>query len=75
MGTEAESNGWAAGDDRIELRAQIESGLRGQRVTVLASGDPMLFGIGATLAGRIPPDEMTVLDESLDAWLKAKRSA
>ncbi|MEO5375898.1 MAG: precorrin-6y C5,15-methyltransferase (decarboxylating) subunit CbiE [Alphaproteobacteria bacterium] len=33
----------------------------GQRVVVLASGDPMLHGIGATLARRLPPGEMTVV--------------
>jgi precorrin-6Y C5,15-methyltransferase (decarboxylating) len=35
--------------------------LRGNRVCVLASGDPMWFGIGATLARRIPVAEMTVV--------------
>jgi precorrin-6Y C5,15-methyltransferase (decarboxylating) len=35
--------------------------LRGQRVCVLASGDPMWFGIGATLAKRFPVGAMTVL--------------
>jgi precorrin-6Y C5,15-methyltransferase (decarboxylating) len=35
--------------------------LRGRRVCVLASGDPMWFGIGATLAGVFPQDEMTVV--------------
>ena len=35
--------------------------LRGHRVCVLASGDPMWFGIGATLARRFDPAEMTVL--------------
>jgi precorrin-6Y C5,15-methyltransferase (decarboxylating) len=34
---------------------------RGRRVCVLASGDPMWFGIGATLAGAFPPDETTVV--------------
>jgi precorrin-6B C5,15-methyltransferase / cobalt-precorrin-6B C5,C15-methyltransferase len=34
---------------------------RGRRVCVLASGDPMSYGIGATLARRIPPDEMIVV--------------
>jgi precorrin-6B C5,15-methyltransferase / cobalt-precorrin-6B C5,C15-methyltransferase len=34
---------------------------RGWRVVVLASGDPMLYGIGATLARSVPPGEMTVL--------------
>ncbi len=34
---------------------------RGRRVVILASGDPMWFGVGATLAGRFPPEEMTVV--------------
>ena len=34
---------------------------RGERVCVLATGDPMHFGIGATLAKRVPPQEMTVV--------------
>ena len=34
---------------------------RGMRVVVLASGDPMWFGVGATLLKRFPIDEMAVL--------------
>ena len=34
---------------------------RGRRVCVLGSGDPMLHGIGATLARIVDPAEMTVL--------------
>jgi precorrin-6Y C5,15-methyltransferase (decarboxylating) len=34
--------------------------LRGRAVCVLASGDPMHFGVGATLARRIKSDEITV---------------
>ena len=34
---------------------------RGRRVAVLATGDPMQFGIGATLARRVPPEEMTII--------------
>jgi len=34
---------------------------RGRKVVVLASGDPMCFGVGATLARRFAPDEMQVL--------------
>ena len=34
---------------------------RGQRVCVLATGDPMWFGIGARLAGMVPHDERTIL--------------
>ena len=36
-------------------------GLRGTPVCVLATGDPMFFGIGVTLAKRVPIDEMTIL--------------
>jgi precorrin-6Y C5,15-methyltransferase (decarboxylating) len=35
--------------------------MRGRRVCVLATGDPMLFGIGATLARHIPAEEMSVV--------------
>lgn len=35
--------------------------LRGTPVCVLASGDPMLFGVGATLARQLPAAEMRVL--------------
>ena len=34
---------------------------RGQRVCVLATGDPMWYGIGATLARQIPLEEMTLI--------------
>jgi precorrin-6B C5,15-methyltransferase / cobalt-precorrin-6B C5,C15-methyltransferase len=34
---------------------------RGRRVVVLASGDPMWFGIGVTLARRFPRQEIAVL--------------
>ncbi len=33
----------------------------GQAVCVLASGDPMCYGIGTTLLRRIPVDEMTIV--------------
>ena len=33
---------------------------RGRRVTVLASGDPFWFGVGSTLAARLPLREMIV---------------
>lgn len=42
------------GVDRIVAR-------RGEPTVVLASGDPMHFGIGATLAQSVPPAEMLVL--------------
>lgn len=34
---------------------------RGQAVCVLASGDPMCYGVGTTLLRRIPIDEMTIV--------------
>lgn len=34
---------------------------RGRRVVVLASGDPMLHGVGATLLRRMPPQEALVV--------------
>lgn len=35
--------------------------MRGRRVVVLATGDPMTFGIGATLARSVPAEEVTVI--------------
>lgn len=35
--------------------------MRGRRVCVLATGDPMCFGIGTTLARRVPIAEMIVI--------------
>lgn len=35
--------------------------LRGQRVCVLASGDPFFFGVGATLVRHVPAAEMRVM--------------
>lgn len=34
---------------------------RGQKVCVLASGDPFLHGVGATLARQVPAEEMRVI--------------
>ncbi|HTH97871.1 MAG TPA: precorrin-6y C5,15-methyltransferase (decarboxylating) subunit CbiE [Stellaceae bacterium] len=36
---------------------------RGMPVAVLASGDPMEYGVGATLARHVPPEEMIVLPQ------------
>jgi len=45
------------------LSALVEriDGLRPRQVCVLATGDPMCFGIGTTLARRVPLAEMTIL--------------
>jgi precorrin-6Y C5,15-methyltransferase (decarboxylating) len=36
---------------------------RGRRVTVLASGEPLWYGVGAVLARQFPRDEMTILPQ------------
>ncbi len=46
---------------------------RGSAVCVLASGDPMLFGVGASLAREIPSIEMTVLPAPSSYSLAAAR--
>lgn len=46
---------------------------RGQPTCVLASGDPMLFGVGASLARQIPAEEMLVLSAPSSASLAAAR--
>jgi precorrin-6Y C5,15-methyltransferase (decarboxylating) len=45
------------------LRVTIDAiaALRGRRVTVLASGDPMWYGIGVTLSCRFAREEMTII--------------
>ncbi|WP_246183978.1 precorrin-6y C5,15-methyltransferase (decarboxylating) subunit CbiE [Pandoraea anhela] len=48
-------------------------GWRAHRVCVLASGDPMLFGVGATLARRVPSDEMHVIGAPSSLSLAAAR--
>src|SRR5947209_12547580 len=52
--------------DAIETR-------RGSRVTVLASGDPMWYGIGATLARRFSAEEITVVPQRSAFSLAAAR--
>jgi precorrin-6Y C5,15-methyltransferase (decarboxylating) len=47
--------------------------LRGQKVAVLASGDPFLHGVGATLARVVDPAEMTVIPASSAFSLAAAR--
>jgi precorrin-6Y C5,15-methyltransferase (decarboxylating) len=47
--------------------------LRGTPVCVLASGDPMWFGAGAKLAGRLAPGEYRVLPAVSSAQLAAAR--
>ncbi|WP_142849211.1 precorrin-6y C5,15-methyltransferase (decarboxylating) subunit CbiE [Telmatospirillum sp. J64-1] len=53
--------------ERVEWPSPFAQGIerlkamRGRRVCVLASGDPMWFGIGATLTRHFEPEEMLVL--------------
>ncbi len=46
---------------------------RGEPTCVLASGDPMLFGVGASLARQVPSEEMLVLPAPSSASLAAAR--
>ena len=48
-------------------------GLRGRPVVVLASGDPMLFGIGGSLAERLAAAEMRILPAPSSLSLAAAR--
>ncbi|MBT9529911.1 MAG: precorrin-6y C5,15-methyltransferase (decarboxylating) subunit CbiE, partial [Pseudomonas sp.] len=48
---------------------------RGTPVCVLASGDPMLFGVGASLARHVPVDELHVLPAPSSVSLAAARMA
>ncbi|MEX2615307.1 MAG: precorrin-6y C5,15-methyltransferase (decarboxylating) subunit CbiE [Alphaproteobacteria bacterium] len=54
----AERQGWASpiGDTVAAMKR-----LAGRRVVVLATGDPMSYGIGVTLGRAFGPDAMTVL--------------
>jgi precorrin-6B C5,15-methyltransferase / cobalt-precorrin-6B C5,C15-methyltransferase len=53
--------------ERLRWRCPLEATLdeletlRGRRVVVLASGDPMCFGVGEVLARRFDPSELRVL--------------
>ncbi len=49
------------------------AGRRGRSVAVLASGDPMWYGIGVTLARRFPREEMTILPQRSAFSLAAAR--
>ncbi|MHC8316392.1 precorrin-6y C5,15-methyltransferase (decarboxylating) subunit CbiE [Pseudomonas sp. LB3P31] len=47
--------------------------LRGEPVCVLASGDPMFFGVGASLARQLSADEMLILPAPSSSSLAAAR--
>lgn len=46
---------------------------RGEPACVLASGDPMFFGVGASLARQVPADEMLILPAPSSCSLAAAR--
>lgn len=46
---------------------------RGRKVAVLATGDPMWFGVGVTLARHVPMTEMTILPQPSAFSLAAAR--
>ena len=48
---------------------------RGHPVCVLASGDPMLFGVGASLARQLPAHELLILPAPSSTSLAAARMA
>lgn len=68
-----------SGSERIVWQRPLHSTIdmiearRGQRVTVLASGDPMWYGIGVALSRRFPPEEMTILPQPSAFSLAAAR--
>jgi precorrin-6Y C5,15-methyltransferase (decarboxylating) len=64
----AERHAWPSPFDLAPLLAR-----RGSPVCVLASGDPMLFGIGATLARQISGEEMRILPAPSSCSLAAAR--
>lgn len=47
--------------------------LRGQKVAILASGDPMFYGMGASLSHHLGPDEMLVFSAPSSVSLAAAR--
>ncbi len=62
------SDGVDAALDRIEER-------QGKRVVVLATGDPMCFGVGATMTRRFKPEDMLILPHPGAFGLAAARMA
>lgn len=66
----AERLGW-----EVPLTRTVEKILarRGGRVVVLATGDPMWFGVGVTLARHVPMAEMTILPQPSAFSLAAAR--
>ncbi|MDF5730665.1 MAG: precorrin-6y C5,15-methyltransferase (decarboxylating) subunit CbiE [Rhizonema sp. PD38] len=61
MLTEADSREKLVWSSPITTTVEEITRRRGQAICVLASGDPMCFGIGVTLCRRIPISEMTII--------------
>lgn len=68
--TDKERIQWSTLDETV---AAIEARRGASGVVVLASGDPMLYGLGATLARRFDPAEMVVLPHASAFSLAAAR--
>jgi precorrin-6Y C5,15-methyltransferase (decarboxylating) len=65
-----ERMGWLSPLTEMAKRIML---FRGRRVAVLASGDPMCFGIGSTLTRYVSADEMTVMPALPSFTLAAAR--
>ncbi|GGF06027.1 precorrin-6Y C5,15-methyltransferase (decarboxylating) [Aliidongia dinghuensis] len=59
--SQAERRAWPS--PMMPLVDEILAGLRDRKVVVLASGDPMLHGVGATFAARLAPGEYRVIPQ------------
>lgn len=57
----------------FERGVEMVLALRGRNVCVLASGDPFLHGVGATLARQVPAAEMRILPAPSSFSLAASR--
>ena len=68
-----------AGQQRLSWPSPFSKGIdmvlemRGRPVCILATGDPMHYGVGATLSHRIPLEEMLILPASSAFSLAASR--
>jgi precorrin-6Y C5,15-methyltransferase (decarboxylating) len=68
-----------AGAERLVWERPLERTLdaiaerRGRGVTVLASGDPLWYGVGVTLVRRFPPEEITIVPQPSAFNLAAAR--
>ena len=67
------------GQERLNWPSPFSDGIqmvlerRGRPVCILASGDPMHYGVGATLSRHVPPEEMRVLSAPSAFSLAAAR--